>query len=140
MSIEDKIREIASSEQFAQYPYIFDNLFRIDERIESTALPAIVCTLPAGGEMRLRNGKVYDAEDVLIGFFDSVPHDANGEDNAECYNRMKSLGIQFIKAMNESGLFAYVETWTYQVWCVRMANIITGVFFTIRVQDLGRCD
>lgn len=68
MSIEEKIREIASGEQFAKYPYIFDNLFRIDERIESTALPAIVCTLPAGGEMRLRNGKVYDAEDVLIGF------------------------------------------------------------------------
>ena len=140
MSIEEKIREIASGDQFNDYPYIFDNLYRIDERMEHTEFPAIVCTLPVSGEMRLRNGKLYDVEDMLIGFFDVVPHDANGEDNADVYNRMKDLGIQFIKAMNESGLFVNVETWSYQVWCVRLANIVTGVFFQLRVQDLGRCD
>lgn len=140
MSIEEKIRTIANSEDFDQYSYIFDNLYRIDERMEHAEFPAIVCTLPAGGSMRIRNGKVYDTENVLIGFFDAVPHDANGEDNATVYNAMKDLGIAFIRAMNESELFGHVETWRYEVWCVRLANVVTGVFFQIEIQDLGRCD
>lgn len=139
MTIEEKIAAIAASEEFATYSYIFDNIYRIDERMEHTPLPAIVCTLPAGGSMRIRNGKVYDTENVLVGFFDVVNHDADGEDNAEVYNRMKDLGIAFVRAMNESGMFDHVETWRYEVWCVRLANIVTGVFFDIEIQDVGRC-
>lgn len=140
MTIEEKIHAVASSEAFQDYSYIFDNLFRIDERMNHAEFPCIVCTLPAGGDMRIRNGKVYDTEEVLIGFFDAVPPDANGEDNATVYNAMKDLGISFVQAMNESGLFIKVESWQYEVWCVRMANIVTGVFFSIRIEDMGRCD
>jgi len=140
MNIEQKIAAIAASDAFKNYTYIFDNLYRIDERMEQESLPAIICTLPAGGSMRIRNGRVYDTESILIGFFDKVPHDANGEDNATVYNAMKDLGIAFIRAMNESELFGHVESWSYEVWCVRMANIVTGVFFTIEIQDKGRCD
>ena len=139
MTIEEKIQSIAD-DHFPQCGYIFDNLYRIDQRMETAAFPAIVCTLPARGDMLIRNGRVYDTEDVLIGFFNIVPQDANGEDNAAVYNDMKSLGIAFVDKMNESGLFDKVEAWNYEVWCFRMANIVTGVFFSIRIQDIGRCD
>lgn len=139
MTIEDKIKKIAD-EQFPTYGFVFDNLYRIDERLESTTMPVIVSTLPQGGEVSIRNGRIHDRENILLGFFDIVPHDADGEDNAEVYNRMKDLGFAFIKAMNESGMFEYVTALTYDVWCVRMSNIITGVFMNVQIADLGRCD
>lgn len=138
MSIEEKIAYIAG-EKFPAYPYIFDNAYRIDERIEHESLPAIACTLPAGGNMLHRNGRLYDAEILYIGFVDMIPHDANGEDNAAVYNAMKDLGISFIQAMNESGLFARVDTVDYDVRVAQFTNIVTGVFFTLRVEDVGRC-
>ena len=139
MTIEDKIKQIAT-QHFPQYDYIYDNLYRIDERMETSKMPVIISTLPQGGVVNVRNGRIHDRENILLGFFDLVPHDADGDDNAECFNRMKNLGFAFIAKMNESGMFGYVTDFTYEVHCVRMANIVTGVFFSVQVQDLGRCD
>ena len=139
MTIEEKIKYVAT-EDFPKYGYIYDNLWRIDERMEGCTMPVIVSTLPQGGEVTIRNGRIHDRENILLGFFDTVPHDADGDDNAECFNRMKDLAFAFVTKMNESGLFGYVTDWTYEVHCVRMANIVTGVFFSVQVQDLGRCD
>ena len=138
MSIEEKIAHIAG-EKFPGYSYIFDNPYRIDERIERATLPAIVCQLPNSGNIVIRNGRVYDAELLYIGFVDIIPHDANGEDNANVYNAMKDLGLRFIQAMSESGLFARVTAIDYDVRIAQFTNIVTGVFFTLRVEDIGRC-
>lgn len=140
MTIEEKIAAIASGEQFANYSYIFDNMYRISERVEHAPLPALLCTLPRGGIIQERNGRIIDTETVYLGFVDIVPHDANGEDNAEVYNRMKTLGFQFIRAMSASGMFARVTTISYDVEVAQLTNIVTGVFFTLEVQDHGRCD
>lgn len=138
MTIEQKIANIAAT-YFEGWPYIFDNLYRIDERMESEEMPCICCTLPQGGQIAMRNGRYFDTENVLIGFFDIVPHDANGEDNAAVYNNMKSAGLRFIDKMNKSGHFLQVTAVNYEVWCVRLANIVTGVFFQLRVDDLAQC-
>jgi hypothetical protein len=140
MSIEEKIAAIAAGDEFAQYTYIFDNLYRIDERVNTSVLPALLCTLPRDGVIEIRNGRVYDTETIKLGFVDIIPHDANGEDNAEVYNRMKALGIQFIMAMRKSGMFGQVTTLGYTVEVAQFSNIVTGVFFDIQVQDIGRCD
>lgn len=138
MTIEEKIAAVAK-EYFPQYPYIFDNLYRIDERINAAELPCIFCTLPSGGTITIRNGKYEDTETLMLGFFDVVPHDANGEDNAAVYNNMKALGMEFIARLNDNRIFGYVDTLTYEVWCFRMADIVTGVTFTLRIQDERRC-
>lgn len=140
MSIEEKIAAIASGEQFAQYSYIFDNMYRISERVEQSPLPALLCTLPRGGVIQEKNGRIIDTETIYLGFVDIIPHDADGEDNAEVYNRMKTLGFRFIKAMSESRMFARVTTISYDVEIAQLTNIVTGVFFTLEVQDHGRCD
>ena len=113
MTIEDKIRKIAE-DNFSQYDYIFDNIYRIDERMNDSTMPVIISTLPQGGEVVIRNGRIHDTENILLGFFDLVPHDADGDDNAEVFNRMKTLGFSFVAKMNDSGLFGKVTSYTYE--------------------------
>ena len=138
MTIEQKLQYIAET-YFSEYGYIFENLYRADERMETETFPTIVATIPTGGEVYWRNGRIYDRENLLLGFFDLVPHDANGEDSATAYNKMKQLGFRFIQKMNESRLFQYVSNWTYNIWCDRESNIATGVFFQVQVEDVGAC-
>lgn len=138
MTLEQKLKYIAET-YFSDCSYIFENLYRADERMETESFPAIVATVPTGGEVVVRNGRIYDRENLLLGFFDLVQHDANGEDSAEAYNRMKTLGFRFIQRMNESGLFRYITNMTYNIWNDRYSNIATGVFFNIQLEDLGRC-
>ncbi len=139
MTIEQKLAAIAAEEEFSSYPFIFDNLYRIDERVNHSDLPCIVSTLPASGSVTFRNGRYYDSENILLGFFDAVPHDANGEDNAEVYNRMKVLAIRFVTRMNESGLFGKTDTMQYDVRVEQFSDIITGVTIAMSVENVGQC-
>lgn len=139
MTIEDKIKQIAEGDAFAQYPFIFDNIYRVDEMMEQTNMPCIVSLLPTDGNLVFRNGRWFDSENVRIGFFDLVPHDANGDDNAEIYNRMKALGFSLIEALRESGLFEAVYINRYTIECRQYSNIVTGVLFYVRIDDLGAC-
>ena len=87
-----------------------------------------------------QGGRTYDAVDIAIAFVDKVARDADGEDNAAVYNRMKSVGVEFIKALNASGYFLPIDgTINYQVLCEQLSDIVTGVMFTIRLQEQGRC-
>lgn len=139
MTIKEKIENIAAT-HFPKCGFVCDNLYRVDELTNTAAMPVIIVTIPESGTVTIRNNRFHDNERVLLGFFDLAPHDANGDDNSEIYNRMKTLGFAFIKKMNESRQFEYITNITYSVFTVRMANIMTGVFFDIEVQDLGRCD
>lgn len=139
-SIEEKIKAVAKSEAFAGYSYIFENWYDADTAISRATLPAIIAILPVNGNITFRNGRTYDTENIAIAFVDKVPRNANGEDNAETYNRMKATGIQFIKALNASGYFEpLAEQQPYQVICEQMADIVTGVFFSLQLQEVGRC-
>lgn len=138
MTIEEKIKKIAD-DYFSEYPYIFDNVYRIDERIHQNGLPCILAIIPTRGRMTIRNGRVHDVLEIQIGFFDKIPHDANGDDNAECYNRMKDLAFSFIKKCNESHFFMAIESVDYTLQYAEMADILTGVLVSMRVEDLGRC-
>lgn len=139
MTMEEKLRHVAES-TFEGVPFIFDNIFGLVERFNTTEMPCICCTLPRDGELSWRNGRVYDHEYIMLGFLDTVPHDNDGWDNAEVYNRMKDMGRQYIEALNASRLFQKIEAATYDVYCDRFSNIVTGIFFTLNIYDEGRCD
>lgn len=139
-SIEEKIKEIANSPAFDGYGYIFENWYDASTAVSRVALPAIITILPVNGNILFRNGRTYDTENIAIAFVDKVPRNANGEDNEKAYNRMKAVGIKFIKALNASGYFApLAEQQPYQVICEQMSDVVTGVFFTLQLQELGRC-
>lgn len=140
MSIEEKIKEIANSPQFAAYGYVFENWYDASSAVSRVALPAIITILPVNGTIQFHNGRTYDSENIAIAFVDKVPRDANGEDNAATYNQMKAVGIEFIKALNASGYFMPLsENQPYQVICEQLSDIVTGVFFTLQLQEVGRC-
>lgn len=139
-SIEEKIKEIAKQPAFAGYGYIFENWYDASTAVSRVPLPAIITILPVNGSVTFRNGRTYDTENIAIAFVDKVPRNANGEDNERAYNRMKAVGVEFIKALNASGYFAPLEEQQpYQVICEQMSDVVTGVFFTLKLQEVGRC-
>lgn len=140
MTIEETIKETANSEQFANMSYVFEDWYGADAALSRTTLPAIIAILPISGTVHFQNGRVYDTVDIAIAFVDKVARDADGEDNASVYNRMKAVGVDFIKALNDSGNFLMMEdTLNYQVLCEQLSDIVTGVMFTLRLHGNGRC-
>lgn len=139
MTIDQAIKEIATSEQFKDFTYIFDDWFDQDQSISRAKLPAIAHVLPEGGTMTIRNGRIYDREEVAIVFFDKVPRDANGEDQRKVFERMKAASIQFVKLANESGYFSAITAWPYNILYNRTTSIVTGVYLVLQIESNGQC-
>lgn len=138
MSIEEKIRETAN--QFPEFSYIFEDWYSASTALSRVALPAIIAILPVNGNIKFRNGRTYDTENIAIAFVDKVPRDANAGDNSTVYNRMKIAGVEFIKALNKSGYFEPIgEEVRYEVICEKFADIVTGVFFDLQLKEGGMC-
>lgn len=140
MSIEDKIREIATV-HFGEYSYIFEDWHGAAEIIDKVALPAIICILPPGGHLDFSRGMVKDSEDIAIAFVDKVVRAANGDDNEEVYSRMKKTAGRFISALNNSRYFAPIEGQVkYSTILERGSAYFTGVFVELRIKEItGVC-
>lgn len=139
MTIDQAIREIATSAPFKAFNYIFDDWWDVDQSVSRAKLPAIAHILPIGGVMRMHNGRVYDREQVAIAFFDKVPRDANGEDQRKVFERMKEAAVTFVRMANESGHFGQVSAWNYSVIYNQLSSIVTGVMLTLEIEDNGTC-
>ena len=141
MNIEERIKALAQSEPFAGYSYVFDEWKSVDTALDRVALPAIVNILPLQGEISKKNGRFRDMEYVQLAFLDKVMRDANGEDNAAVYNRMKRLGMRFLEALNATGDFEpFDETLEYNVICEGLSPIVTGVLFIFQLTEKWHCE
>ena len=139
MTIDQAIKDIATSEYFSEFCYIFDDWWDVDQSVSRAKLPAIAHILPIGGVMTMRNGRVYDREQVAIAFFDKVPRDASGEDQRQVFERMKDAAVLFVTLANASGHFDSVTAWNYTVIYNQLASIVTGVMLTLEIADTGNC-
>lgn len=140
MTIDEAIKKIATEdEQFSQFTYIFDDWWDVDQAVSRAALPAIAHILPIGGSMTMRNGRVYDRENVSVAFVDKVPRDASGEDQRVVFERMKDAAKAFVRIANASGYFQSVIDWNYDVIYNQLASIVTGVMLTLEIEDNGTC-
>ena len=138
-SIEQTLKEIAA-EHFPAFSYVFENWQDADAKLEKIEYPAIICVLPTGGSVGMRNGRVFDTEYLAIAFLDKAPRGAEGEDNKEIYTRMKQEGIRFLNALNKSGKVEPIEQAPYDTICERLATIVTGVMFQLTIkQRQGAC-
>ena len=63
MTIDQAIKDICEK-HFPQFSYIFDDEFNIDQAVSREKLPAIAHVLPVGGTMVMRNGRIYDRENI----------------------------------------------------------------------------
>ena len=128
MTIDEAIKKIATEdEQFSQFTYIFDDWWDVDQAVSRAKLPAIAHILPIGGSMTMRNGRVYDRENVSVAFVDKVARDASGEDQRVVFERMKDAAKAFVRTANASGYFQSVIAWNYDVIYNQLASIVTGV-------------
>lgn len=140
MTIDEAIKKIATEdEQFSQFTYIFDDWWDVDQAVSRAKLPAIAHILPIGGSMTMRNGRVYDRENVSVAFVDKVARDASGEDQRVVFERMKDAAKAFVRTANASGYFQSVIAWNYDVIYNQMASIVTGVMLTLEIEDNGSC-
>lgn len=139
MTIDEAIREIATGGEFDEFSYVFDDWWDADQSISRAKLPAIVHVLPIGGVMSIRNGRVYDREQVAIAFFDRVVRDASGEDQRAVFERMKDAAIRFVRLANASGYFGAITAWNYSVLYNQLASIVTGVMLTLEIEGDGVC-
>lgn len=138
-SIEQTIREIAA-EHFPKFTYVFENWEDADTKLERLEYPAIVCVLPAGGSVGMRNGRIFDTEYIALAFLDKAPRGAEGEDNAEIYTRMKVEGWKFIEQINKTRQFEPILTVPYDTICERLSTVVTGVMFSLTLQQIqGGC-
>lgn len=139
-SIEQVIQEVAE-EHFPDYSYVFETWQDADTQLERLSFPAIVSVVPVSGTTALKNGKVYDTENVALAFLDAATRDADGKDNAEVYNRMKMAGARFIRALNATKQYEPIDNAPYQTICEQMATIVTGVMYTLTIkQEIGECN
>ena len=140
MTIDEAIKRIATEdEQFSQFTYIFDDWWDVDQAVSRAKLPAIAHILPIGGSMTMRNGRVYDLENVSVAFVDKVARDASGEDQRVVFERMKDAAKAFVRTANASGYFQSVIAWNYDVIYNQLASIVTGVMLTLEIEDNGTC-
>lgn len=142
MTIEDKVREIAS-EQFSEFSYVFEDWYTADKVVEKTALPAIIFILPVSGVLQYgQHGRIKDAENCAIAFVDKVDKEADGRDNETVYNAMKTAARAFINALNASGFFNPIEgDVAYNVIYEQLSSIVTGVVLQLQLKELvGRCE
>lgn len=138
-TIEETLKSIAEV-HFPKWSYVFETWEDADRKLEKLSYPAIVCILPTGGETKIQNGRVYDTEYLALAFLDKAPRHAEGEENAEVYNRMKVAGWTFIERMNEARVFEPVRTCPYDTICERLATVVTGVMFSLTLKEReGRC-
>ena len=139
MTIDEAIKKITTSEQFKDFTYIFDDWWDVDQAVSRAKLPAIAHILPIGGSMTMRNGRVYDRENVSVAFVDKVARDASGEDQRVVFERMKDAAKTFVRTANTSGYFQSVIAWNYDVIYNQLASIVTGVMLTLEIEDNGSC-
>ena len=141
MTIEEKVRGIIA-EYFSGFSYVFEDWQTADKKIDKVALPAVIHIVPVSGTFDFgRHGRIRDAEVSIIAFVDKVCKEADGKDNAEVYNSMKNMAIEFIKKCNESGFFEPIEgTVTYYPLYEQLASIVSGVMVSLTLKELvGRC-
>lgn len=142
METIEKIIKGVATEKFGGFSYVFDDWETADEKLERLSYPAILCVLPASGMIEIKNGRVYDTENIALAFLDIAPRDADGEENEEVYTRMKVSGARFINELVKSRKFEGLDgRQQYQTIIERLSSIVSGVMYSLTLtQAIGGCE
>jgi hypothetical protein len=142
MTIEDKVREIVG-EYFSGFSFVFEDWNTADTKLDKVELPAIIMILPVSGVLQFgQHGRIKDAENTIVAFVDKVPKEADGRDNEVVYNEMKVAARAFVRRLNESGYFNYIQgDVPYNTIIEQLSSIVTGVALQLQLKELvGRCE
>lgn len=132
-SLESKLETIAK-EKFPGWPFMLDDWKSVDRLIASSSLPAIVCLLPSGGKVLVKNGKATITKNCGFVFVNRVKRDADGKDNVEAYNNMLCEAMRFYAEIYKAGMKVSDEVEFTTIY-EGTANILTGVLLSVAITD-----
>lgn len=137
-SISEKLAAIAKADdEFKTWSFVYENWYDADTVTDRVGLPAIICILPASGEVEERNGRSYTTENLILAFVDKVEHRADGHDNEVVKNNMLAAARRYFRLVNNSGYFTPLpQRMPFNVVYQQLSSIVTGVTFEIGLQEV----
>lgn len=139
MNIEDKLKELAEK-VLPEMSYTLGSMTEIDAQLDLQEPPFMWVVFPSTGALLYANGRVKERLRTLIGFFDLVRRDANGEDNMAVYRRMCGAARQYLDAINTCGYFAEVAEVALNIYTEIGAANVTGCIMDVELSELtGHC-
>lgn len=126
-TVELKIRNIVKAMQCGAN-YMFKNWAQANVELDRVTGPTIIYVLPPAGNLDFHYMQVKDSPEVQIAFVSPIEMDFDSTDNEDVIEQMKRLCIKFIKAVNDSGLFEYIDgKLEYKVLYDRLDDNVTGI-------------
>ena len=101
--IEAIAQNIGMSYKFGTYKEV-NHLFD-----RSDTFPAVAELLPLKGSFELKFESVKDSQDITLLFLDVDGRTPNSEMTSEVVDRMKSKALEFIKTLNETDEFEFID-------------------------------
>ena len=138
MSIAEKIKDVINT-YFPTWGCIYDDWYSADTTLTKTSLPAFLVLMPNGGELELKNSKMYHTQNIAVAIVEREERDANGDDNDVRIEDTINVASQFIIALNQSGYFDKVSLVTYSTIYEQLSSIVTGVLLQLSLTDTGVC-
>lgn len=139
MTVQDKLKQVAESFGVS---FVFEDWTQANVEIDGTPLPAVVYVLPASGELNFKNGNIRDNQNGMLAFLDKVELNGNGLDNDCVVDRMKSLAMNFIVKLNQTGYFEPLGgVLKYQVAYNKLNAVTSGIVFEVTLKEItGICE
>lgn len=134
-TVEGKIRTVVRS-LGSDVDYQFCNWAQANVALDRVSKPTIVYILPPSGTLELKWNKVKDKPHTQIAFVCTTDFDFDGTENDGIIEAMKRLCIRFIRAFNDSKLFAPIEGDVgYQVLYDHLDQNVTGIVLTLTIVE-----
>lgn len=137
LSVQQRIKAVAA--HFTGCEYLFMNWAQINVEVDRIEKPTICYILPPNGTLTPQRGASIFTDKPLtqIAFLAPTEFDFDGEENDEIIEMMKLLAIMFIKELNRSGYFEFIdgEEITYEVPYDTMDDNLTGVIVTLPIAE-----
>lgn len=134
-SVERKIASIV--ERLDGVTYLFDNWATANVRLDKMPLPAVINLLPASGKFVLSRTQIHDAPNCMIAFADKTKFDFDGQENDAIIERCKGYAVQFIRELNKSNLFQWVDDEvSYSVFYDKLDVNVTGIVIELKLEEV----
>ena len=133
-TVESKVRELAEN-QFPDCAYIFANFAQANVYFDKIEKPTIMYLLPPGGSFIIHHDRVREKPSTQLWFLCPSDFDFDSAENDCRAEAMKRLGLRFIHAMNNSGMFMPIEKFRYEVAYDAFDMNLTGVCFPLELEE-----
>lgn len=135
-TVESKVKAVAES-LGDDIQYLFMNWAQANVAMDEVVKPSIVYVLPPSGTLDFDYARVKDYPETQIGFLCPTDFDFDGTENDNVIERMKRLAIRFVKALNESECFEWIEgKLSYQVVYDFLDQNVTGIVLSIPLEEV----